>query len=133
MELLLLKTLQVVKAQSSGFSVNGDVTCFTLELFAYMVTCTVMEQSVIKRIPVCIFCFVCEISLDELSNFHRVFSFLFPPQIFAIFAFSTCGSYSGMFKMSVECENRSESDLGIEVEFEYPFRYILCLFTSPPL
>lgn len=28
-----------------------------------------------------------------------------------------------MFKMSVECKNRSESDLGIEVEFEYPFRY----------
>lgn len=43
-------------------------------------------------------------------------------QIFAIFAFSTCGSYSGMFKMSVECKNRSDSDLGIEVEFEYPFR-----------
>lgn len=45
------------------------------------------------------------------------------PQIFAIFAFSTCGSYSGMFKMSVECKNRSDSDLGIEVKFEYPFRY----------
>lgn len=44
-------------------------------------------------------------------------------QIFAIFAFSTCGSYSGMFKMSVECKNRSDSDLGIEVKFEYPFRY----------
>lgn len=43
-------------------------------------------------------------------------------QIFAIFAFSTCGSYSGMFKMSVECKNRSDSDLGIEVKFEYPFR-----------
>uniref|UniRef100_A0A3Q2R2I6 Synaptophysin b n=1 Tax=Fundulus heteroclitus TaxID=8078 RepID=A0A3Q2R2I6_FUNHE len=43
--------------------------------------------------------------------------------IFAIFAFSTCGSYSGMLKMSVECKNRTESDLGIEVEFEYPFRY----------
>lgn len=43
-------------------------------------------------------------------------------QFFAIFAFSTCGSYSGMFKMAVECKNRTESDLGIEVEFEYPFR-----------
>uniref|UniRef100_A0A8C2X8J2 Synaptophysin b n=1 Tax=Cyclopterus lumpus TaxID=8103 RepID=A0A8C2X8J2_CYCLU len=42
--------------------------------------------------------------------------------IFAIFAFSTCGSYSGMFKMSVECKNRTESDLSIEVKFEYPFR-----------
>uniref|UniRef100_A0A8C7JLT3 Uncharacterized protein n=1 Tax=Oncorhynchus kisutch TaxID=8019 RepID=A0A8C7JLT3_ONCKI len=45
-------------------------------------------------------------------------------QIFAIFAFSTCGSYSGMFKMSVECKNQSESDLSIEVEFEYPFRSV---------
>ena len=49
---------------------------------------------------------------------------LFLLQIFAIFAFSTCGSYSGMFKMSVECKNRSESDLAIEVEFEYPFRSV---------
>ncbi len=58
-----------------------------------------------------------------------IFTMSFPsllPQIFAIFAFSTCGSYSGMFKMSVECKNRSESDLGIEVEFEYPFRYVFC-------
>ena len=43
-------------------------------------------------------------------------------QFFAIFAFSTCGSYSGMFKMEVECKNRTDSDLSIEVEFEYPFR-----------
>uniref|UniRef100_A0A673XXW1 Uncharacterized protein n=1 Tax=Salmo trutta TaxID=8032 RepID=A0A673XXW1_SALTR len=49
--------------------------------------------------------------------------------IFAIFVFSTCGSYSGMFKMSVECKNRSESDLSIEVEFEYPFRSV-CLNQS---
>uniref|UniRef100_A0A3Q2D7T4 Uncharacterized protein n=1 Tax=Cyprinodon variegatus TaxID=28743 RepID=A0A3Q2D7T4_CYPVA len=54
--------------------------------------------------------------------------FCFPPQIFAIFAFSTCGSYSGMLKFSVECKNRSESDLGIEVEFEYPFRYFWSCF-----
>ncbi|KAF3860996.1 hypothetical protein F7725_001251 [Dissostichus mawsoni] len=51
--------------------------------------------------------------------------------IFAIFAFSTCGSYSGMFKMSVECKNRSESDLGIEVEFEYPFRLHQVYFDAP--
>uniref|UniRef100_A0A8C6PVJ9 Uncharacterized protein n=1 Tax=Nothobranchius furzeri TaxID=105023 RepID=A0A8C6PVJ9_NOTFU len=42
-------------------------------------------------------------------------------QFFAIFAFSTCGSYSGMFKMAVECKNRTDSDLGVEVQFEYPF------------
>ncbi|XP_023847289.1 synaptophysin-like isoform X1 [Salvelinus sp. IW2-2015] len=51
--------------------------------------------------------------------------------IFAIFAFSTCGSYSGMFKMSVECKNRSDSDLSIEVEFEYPFRLHQVYFDAP--
>lgn len=49
-------------------------------------------------------------------------SSFFLPQFFAIFAFSTCGSYSGMFKIAVECKNRTQSDLKIEVEFEYPFR-----------
>lgn len=43
-------------------------------------------------------------------------------QFFAIFAFSTCGSYSGMFKIAVECKSWVQSDLSIEVEFEYPFR-----------
>ncbi|XP_062315765.1 synaptophysin a [Osmerus eperlanus] len=50
---------------------------------------------------------------------------------FAIFAFSTCGSYSGMFKMSVECKNRTDSDLSIEVEFEYPFRLHQVYFDAP--
>ncbi|KAF6739809.1 Synaptophysin [Oryzias melastigma] len=44
---------------------------------------------------------------------------------FAIFAFSTCGSYSGLLRVAVECKNRTESDLNIEVEFEYPFRSTL--------
>ncbi|KAK5895477.1 hypothetical protein CesoFtcFv8_012067 [Champsocephalus esox] len=50
---------------------------------------------------------------------------------FAIFAFSTCGSYSGMFKMEVECRNRTDSDLSIEVEFEYPFRLHQVYFDAP--
>ncbi|KAM9475769.1 synaptophysin b [Clarias gariepinus] len=50
---------------------------------------------------------------------------------FAIFAFSTCGSYSGVFRMSVECKNRSESDLDIDVEFEYPFRLHQVWFDAP--
>ncbi|XP_071368923.1 synaptophysin a [Centroberyx affinis] len=50
---------------------------------------------------------------------------------FAIFAFSTCGSYSGMFRMSVDCKNRTESDLSIEVEFEYPFRLHQVYFDAP--
>uniref|UniRef100_A0A668ABQ8 Synaptophysin n=1 Tax=Myripristis murdjan TaxID=586833 RepID=A0A668ABQ8_9TELE len=57
--------------------------------------------------------------------------FLLVLQFFAIFAFSTCGSYSGMFKMSVECKNRTESDLSIEVEFEYPFRLHQVYFDAP--
>ncbi|XP_073326037.1 synaptophysin a isoform X1 [Pagrus major] len=50
---------------------------------------------------------------------------------FAIFAFSTCGSYSGMFRMAVECKNRTYSDLSIEVEFEYPFRLHQVYFDAP--
>ncbi|XP_075882886.1 synaptophysin-like [Nelusetta ayraudi] len=50
---------------------------------------------------------------------------------FAIFAFSTCGSYSGMFRVAVECKNRNESDLSIEVEFEYPFRLHQEYFDAP--
>ncbi|XP_042586090.1 synaptophysin-like [Cyprinus carpio] len=52
-------------------------------------------------------------------------------QLFAIFAFSTCGGYSGVFRMSVECKNRSESDLNIEVEFGYPFRLHQVWFDAP--
>ncbi|KAJ8384166.1 hypothetical protein AAFF_G00207840 [Aldrovandia affinis] len=51
--------------------------------------------------------------------------------VFAIFAFATCGSYSGMFRMSVECKNRSESNLNIKVEFEYPFRLHQVYFDAP--
>ncbi|XP_028308002.1 synaptophysin-like [Gouania willdenowi] len=50
---------------------------------------------------------------------------------FSILAFSTCGSYSGMFRMAVECKNRTESDLSIEVEFEYPFRLHQVYFDAP--
>ncbi|XP_058244673.1 synaptophysin b [Hemibagrus wyckioides] len=50
---------------------------------------------------------------------------------FAIFAFSTCGSYSGVFRLSVECKNRSESDLDIDVEFSYPFRLHQVWFDAP--
>ncbi|XP_056629349.1 synaptophysin a [Triplophysa dalaica] len=51
--------------------------------------------------------------------------------VFAIFAFSTCGSYSGSFRMSVECKNRSESDLKLDVGFEYPFRLHQVYFNAP--
>uniref|UniRef100_A0A8C4YCD5 Synaptophysin n=1 Tax=Gopherus evgoodei TaxID=1825980 RepID=A0A8C4YCD5_9SAUR len=51
--------------------------------------------------------------------------------LFAIFAFATCGTYSGEFRLSVECVNRSESDLNIEVEFGYPFRLHQVYFDVP--
>ncbi|XP_042338218.1 synaptophysin-like, partial [Plectropomus leopardus] len=50
---------------------------------------------------------------------------------FAIFAFSTCGSYSGMFRIAVDCKNKTYSDLRIEVEFEYPFRLHQVYFEAP--
>lgn len=36
-----------------------------------------------------------------------------------------------MFRLSVECKNRTESDLNIEVEFEYPFRLHQVWFDAP--
>lgn len=43
-------------------------------------------------------------------------------QLFAIFAFATCGGYSGELRLSVDCANKSESDLSIDIAFAYPFR-----------
>ncbi|XP_006902771.1 PREDICTED: synaptophysin-like [Elephantulus edwardii] len=51
--------------------------------------------------------------------------------VFAIFAFATCGSYSGELQLSVECANKTESDLSIEVKFEYPFRLHQVYFDTP--
>ncbi|KAG5197616.1 hypothetical protein JEQ12_008345 [Ovis aries] len=43
-------------------------------------------------------------------------------KLFAIFAFATCGGYSGGLRLSVDCANKTESDLSIDVAFAYPFR-----------
>ncbi|XP_032475322.1 synaptophysin isoform X2 [Phocoena sinus] len=51
--------------------------------------------------------------------------------VFAIFAFATCGSYSGELQLSVDCANKTKSDLNIEVEFEYPFRLYQVYFEAP--
>ncbi|XP_006005471.1 synaptophysin [Latimeria chalumnae] len=51
--------------------------------------------------------------------------------IFAIFAFATCGSYSGEFRLSVDCVNKTESNLNIAVKFEYPFRLHQVYFDAP--
>lgn len=45
------------------------------------------------------------------------------PQLFAIFAFATCGGYSGGLRLSVDCVNKTESNLSIDIAFAYPFRY----------
>ncbi|MEQ2176417.1 hypothetical protein GOODEAATRI_027756, partial [Goodea atripinnis] len=68
---------------------------------------------------------------SHLSQLHDCDIFSISHQFFAIFAFSTCGSYSGMFKMAMECKNRTESNLGIEVQFEYPFRLHQVYFDAP--
>lgn len=117
----LSETLQAVKAQSGAF------TCFTLgALFVH--TVTQLLNTVWRKSVICNNHFVFYLSrwMRCQTFTASVLSLLSLLQIFAIFAFSTCGSYSGMFKMSVECKNRSESNLGIEVEFEYPFRYVFC-------
>ncbi|XP_025066540.1 synaptophysin [Alligator sinensis] len=50
--------------------------------------------------------------------------------LFAIFAFGTCGSYSGQLRVSVECtENRSHSNL--DVPIAYPFRLHQVYFRVP--
>uniref|UniRef100_A0A672NIV2 MARVEL domain-containing protein n=1 Tax=Sinocyclocheilus grahami TaxID=75366 RepID=A0A672NIV2_SINGR len=42
--------------------------------------------------------------------------------LFAIFAFATCGGYSGQLRVSVDCINKSDSNLSIGINFAYPFR-----------
>ncbi|XP_059857949.1 synaptophysin [Delphinus delphis] len=51
--------------------------------------------------------------------------------VFAIFAFATCGSYSGELQLSVDCANKTKSNLSITVEFEYPFRLYQVYFEAP--
>ncbi|VTJ62067.1 Hypothetical predicted protein, partial [Marmota monax] len=42
-------------------------------------------------------------------------------KLFAIFAFATCGGYSGGLRLSVDCVNKTESNLSIDIAFAYPF------------
>ncbi|XP_044881441.1 synaptoporin [Mauremys mutica] len=52
-------------------------------------------------------------------------------QLFAIFAFATCGGYSGGLRLSVDCANKTESDLSIDIAFAYPFRLHQVNFDAP--
>ncbi|TRY99470.1 hypothetical protein DNTS_023004 [Danionella cerebrum] len=91
---------------------DGDAVCFTPALCAFILQTKSVPRS---------------ISVREGKGHALDQGCLF----FAIFAFSTCGGYSGVFRMSVECKNRSESDLNIEVEFGYPFRLHQVWFDAP--
>lgn len=44
------------------------------------------------------------------------------PQLFAIFAFGCCGSYSGETGATVRCNNDAKDVSSIIVSFGYPFR-----------
>ncbi|KAL2091412.1 hypothetical protein ACEWY4_013675 [Coilia grayii] len=56
---------------------------------------------------------------------------VFPPQLFAIFAFATCGGYSGQLRVSVDCMDKAESNLSIGINFAYPFRLHKVSFEAP--
>uniref|UniRef100_A0A8C3KYH2 Synaptoporin n=1 Tax=Chrysolophus pictus TaxID=9089 RepID=A0A8C3KYH2_CHRPC len=64
--------------------------------------------------------------VKEPLAFLRVLEWLF-----AIFAFATCGGYSGGLRLSVDCANKSESDLNIDIAFAYPFRLHQVNFDAP--
>ncbi|KAM9325270.1 synaptophysin isoform 1-T2 [Gastrophryne carolinensis] len=64
--------------------------------------------------------------IKEPLGFIKVLEWLF-----SIFAFATCGSYSGQFSLNVECTNKTESKLNIKVDFEYPFKLHQTYFDAP--
>ncbi|XP_076848309.1 synaptoporin isoform X2 [Brachyhypopomus gauderio] len=55
---------------------------------------------------------------------------IFAP-LFAIFAFATCGGYSGQLRVSVDCVNKTDSNLSISINFSYPFRLREVFFDVP--
>uniref|UniRef100_A0A3Q2NWD6 Synaptoporin n=1 Tax=Fundulus heteroclitus TaxID=8078 RepID=A0A3Q2NWD6_FUNHE len=52
-------------------------------------------------------------------------------QLFAIFAFATCGGYSGQLRVSVDCMEKASSNLSIGIDFGYPFRLHQVAFEAP--
>ncbi|KAJ7998948.1 hypothetical protein DPEC_G00210290 [Dallia pectoralis] len=52
--------------------------------------------------------------------------------LFAIFAFATCGGYSGQLRVSVDCQlDKASSNLSIGIDFAYPFRLHQLSFEVP--
>ncbi|KAM8931198.1 synaptoporin isoform 1-T1 [Pelodytes ibericus] len=64
--------------------------------------------------------------LKEPLAFLRILEWLF-----AIFAFATCGGYSGELRVSVDCANKTQSDLSIDISIAYPFRLHQVKFDAP--
>ncbi|KAM4613003.1 synaptoporin b [Polymixia lowei] len=55
---------------------------------------------------------------------------IFAP-IFAICAFATCGGYVGHLRVKVDCADRRQSNLSINIDFAYPFRLQQVHFKAP--
>ncbi|XP_062853061.1 synaptoporin b [Trichomycterus rosablanca] len=53
---------------------------------------------------------------------------IFAP-LFAVFAFATCGGYSGQIQVKVECMDKTQSN--ITITFTYPFRLQQVHFNAP--
>ncbi|CAL8354692.1 unnamed protein product [Gadus morhua 'NCC'] len=51
--------------------------------------------------------------------------------LFAIFAFATCGGYTGQLRVSVDCMEKASSNLSIAIDFSYPFRLHQVSFEAP--
>ncbi|XP_053723795.1 synaptoporin-like isoform X1 [Synchiropus splendidus] len=51
--------------------------------------------------------------------------------LFAIFAFATCGGYSGQLRVSVDCMEKASSNLSLGIDFAYPFRLYQVSFEAP--
>ncbi|CAG5980442.1 synaptoporin b [Menidia menidia] len=55
---------------------------------------------------------------------------IFAP-IFAICAFATCGGYYGHLQVKVDCADRRQGNLSINIDFGYPFRLQQVHFKAP--
>ncbi|XP_004545332.3 synaptoporin isoform X1 [Maylandia zebra] len=51
--------------------------------------------------------------------------------LFSIFAFATCGGYTGQLQVSVDCMEKASSNLSIGIDFGYPFRLYQVSFEAP--
>uniref|UniRef100_A0A3Q3EK91 Uncharacterized protein n=1 Tax=Labrus bergylta TaxID=56723 RepID=A0A3Q3EK91_9LABR len=62
--------------------------------------------------------------LKTIQNVSRMKEPVQNKHLFAIFAFATCGGYSGQLRVSVDCMEKASSNLSIAIDFAYPFRAV---------